>query len=160
MPAIQTSYEMYHNPYFVGQLTDTTSCVIESYLVEDANIPFGTPVYQGKTDRGITATPSVNPVTEAVFIGITCSDIMGDPQLFNMANGTPDGYRVGGMAKVLRIGCVAVTADAAVSANDAVALSADGTTFVAAATANAVPLSRARYKASVASGAIVPVEIR
>lgn len=127
MPPVQTSYSIYHNSFVEGQLYDTTSAVIVSRNVEgQAPIGFARPLFQGTGDRGVVTGGTH---TEKDFIGISVQDIMGDPGLFLMQNGTPDGYRVGGSIKTLTIGTIVVRTTTDVTANATLAVMSDGTSF-------------------------------
>lgn len=157
MPAIQTTYEQYHDSWQLGQVADTTAAVIVSRLVEsDGGVGFGRPVFAGSADRSCVVAATGFDITK--FQGITAGDIFGDPAL--IVNGqSVDAYPQGSEAKVLKTGAVVVTVSADVVYGDPVALDANGN-FVAASATGATTIPRATYLASAKSGTLVPVEIR
>ncbi|KWV17142.1 structural cement protein Gp24 [Xanthomonas translucens] len=146
--ALQTTYPDTQAPAVVGMQATMIPATIISRNVEDAaGITFGKAVYQGATDKGITAT------SNAKFVGITLLD-----RSATGVTGNADAFPQRASARVITDGDVWVTASVAVAAGDLVYLTSAGV-FTNVATNNTA-ITGARWDTSTsAAGQLAVVRL-
>lgn len=146
--ALQTNYPDTQPAAVVGMQATMLPATIISRNVEDAGgIAFGKPVFQGTTDKGITAT------SNAKFVGITLLD-----RSATGVTGNPDAFPQRASARVITKGDIWVAASVAVAAGDPVYLTSAGA-FTNVATNNTA-ITGARWDTSTtAAGQLAVVRL-
>jgi hypothetical protein len=110
MPAVQTTYNLYHAAAVVGMIANTEPFLVVTRLAQNA-IPFGVPVVQGTGDNQVKASAA-----GATFQGISVLDMT----LPTIGTGFVDIYQAMDEVKVLKRGVIWVNTSVAVAKGDLV----------------------------------------
>lgn len=108
MPTVQDTYLDNMAPGAIGaQATELHADMISRNVEDESGIAFGLPVYQGATDKGVTAT------SDGTIVGVTS-------RVRSVAAENPNSYAQYDSARVQTAGDIWVQASIAVDAGDAV----------------------------------------
>ena len=148
MATVQSTYPENISALMLGQIADTASCDIRTYIVEDSDIGFAVAVQQGTADNqaklGIAA---------GKFVGVTVKDPTLRPD-------AKDEYEEGGHMAVLFRGTVAVKVEEAVVVGGIVtAKTTTGALSSKAATNTQIKIDGARWMSKAAAGGLAILQL-
>lgn len=147
MPAVQTSYSENIRPGLPGMVADMRAAVMASRTAVGA-VAFGTPAFQGTTDRTMAAKQNSDTATD--FLGIVARD---------RSVTTGDGYVQHESVRICQKGPVWVVPAVNVVAGDPVFVTATGTWSNVTGT-NFLEIAGARWDTSASAAGLAVVVLK